>query len=97
LCPVWVEARHDLRMRLEARPYLYSVEVNPDRRPRATPTPAARKPGRPRKATAGGDEAMGDSEEEGREPKRKRSMQTTLSFGTVDLDPGVVPSTLPSL
>lgn len=67
LCPVRVEACHELHIRPDSRPYLYLVEVTPDRRPLTTPTPGPQKPGRPRKdATA---EMTIDSEEEGREPK----------------------------
>jgi hypothetical protein len=87
LCPVRVAARTALRAKLDSWPYLYSVTVDPDRRPLVAPT-QKRGPGRPRKGTAvntvdtdGTDPMDVDT---AREHKRKR--QSTLSFSTVGVE-----------
>jgi len=89
LCPVRISAREKLRTRLETRPYLYSVAVDPDRRPKVRPTQGPKPgPGRPRK---GADQTI-DLEPDrdpmdvdmGRENKRKR--QSTLSFPAVEME-----------
>jgi hypothetical protein len=51
LCPVQVAARVALQAKLDSRPYLYSVTVDPDRRPSVTPAQKCG-PGCPRKGTA---------------------------------------------
>ena len=48
LCPIQVIAREKLRTKLESRPYLYIVIVDPDRRSLAIPA-QKRKLGRPLK------------------------------------------------
>jgi hypothetical protein len=103
LCPVRISAREKLRTKLETRPYLYSVAVDPDRRPLARPSQKKPGPGRPRTGTISGTVIAEDNiamqdlmdVDIGRENKRKR--QSTLSFPTVEVeaDP-IVPEQLGS-
>jgi hypothetical protein len=86
LCPVRISAREKLYRKLETRPYLYSVAVDPDRRPLARPSQGTQL-GRPHKGAVQADlEPDRDSidVDAGRENKRKR--QLTLSFPTVEME-----------
>jgi len=81
-------------VKLESRPYLYSVTVDPDRRPLATPA-QKRKAGRPRKEAKQAENMETDQDpidvDIRREHKRKR--QLTLSFSMADREIEGAPST----
>jgi hypothetical protein len=103
VCLVRISAREKLRTKLETRPYLYSVTVDPDRRPLARPSQKKPRPGRPRTGTIPGPIIVEDNiamqdlmdVDIGRENKRKR--QSTLSFPTVEVETSpVVPEQLGS-
>ena len=87
ICPIQITAREKLRTRLETRPYLYLVTIDPNRRPLVTPSQKS-KAGRPRTCTS----VVRDNEanqdpidvDVGRENKCKR--QSTLSFATVEME-----------
>ena len=90
LCPVRVVAREKLRTKLESRPYLYAVTVDPDRRPLATPA-QKRKPGRlPKEAKHAETDRQPMDVDTGREHKRKR--QSTLLFSIVEREIEDTPS-----
>ena len=86
LCPVQILACEKLRTKLETRSYLYSVAVDPDRRPLARPSQEP-KLGRPRKGVVQTDLEPDQDPmdvDTGRENKRKR--QSTLLFLAVDME-----------
>ena len=91
LYPVRVVARKKLRTKLESRPYLYTVIVDPDRRPLTIPA-QKRKLGRPPKEAKHIETDRQPIDVDiGREHKRKR--QSTLLFGTVKREIEDIPST----